>query len=603
MTKGKSRDCFGRRGDLAMTAKEDFVFLETNKPDKENQRSYFFERPVANIVCWDLADVEKCFQKIEQWLKRGFWVAGFVSYEAGYAFEKKFRDFSTRGWPLLWFGVFKRPAAKMPGWRPADYRLAGQKLNISQKEYLKNISRIKKLLAAGDTYQVNYTLKKKFDFSGSVKALYQNLKNQQKVAYSALIKFGHYWILSFSPELFFRLEERKITARPMKGTAPRGKNIFEDEILAKNLAASAKNRAENLMIVDMWRNDLGKISQPASVKVKKLFEIEKYQTLFQMTSTIEAKLLKNISFGQIFKALFPSASVTGAPKIRTMEIIRDLEKEPRRIYCGAIGFISPEKKAVFNVAIRTLLLDGSRGRGEIGLGGGIVFDSRPEEEWAECLTKGKFLNQKWPADFKLIETMLCEAGTIKLPKYHLSRLKNSAEYFDFCFDEKIILKKLTGTIEKLGRAGSWRVRLLLSSDGRVDLFTEKIEKIKEPVKIIFSKLKTNPEDIFLYHKTTQRQLYERELAKARQAGYFDVIFTNQKGEVTEGAISNIFFKKGRQLFTPPVASGLLNGVFRQYFMKKNLVIEKVLYPEDLRQADEIFLTNAVKGRIRVKAKF
>lgn len=605
--------------------KKEFVFLETTRPDKENRHSFLFTEPVAVVTASDYGEIKPCFEKIEKFIEQGYFAAGFASYEAGYAFEKIAGRPKNFDFPLLWFGIFEKPevfdcrenkvdekilfksrgllhrSPRRPPRNDRGFKISNQRFNVSAANYCCKIERIKKFIEAGHTYQVNFTLKNKFNFAGSPFRLYFDLKEKQKTAYSALIKFGAYFILSFSPELFFKLKGRKMAVRPMKGTMGRGRFLAEDEKFREHLKNCPKNLSENLMIVDLLRNDLGRISEYGSVRVKNLFKIEKYETLFQMTSLIESRLRPGISYYEIFKNIFPSGSVTGAPKIRTMEIIRELEKEPRKIYTGAIGFISPGRKAVFNVAIRTILLDLKNSRAELGLGGGIVYDSKPLAEYAECQLKAKFLKSAAPNDFRLIETMRWEpkAG-IRLFDLHLKRLKDSAAYFDFCFDEKFILKKVREKIKKLDKKNLWRVRLLLSSDGRVDLFTEKLEKIKEPMPIIFSKLKTNSEDIFFYHKTTQRRLYERELARARQAGYFDVIFTNQKNEVTEGAISNIFIKKNGRLWTPPISCGLLNGVFRQDLLGRRQVGEKVLYPEDLREAEEIFLTNAVLGVTKVK---
>jgi para-aminobenzoate synthetase/4-amino-4-deoxychorismate lyase len=463
------------------------------------------------------------------------------------------------------------------------------------------VALIKKLIESGDTYQVNLAFKNKFEFSGAPFGFYLDLKKRQPVAYSAMIKLGRFWVLSFSPELFFKIDGREITVKPMKGTIKRGKTLKEDELFKNILKICPKNRSENLMIVDMLRNDLGRISEYGSVRAEKLFETEKFSTLFQMTSTVKGRLKRKISWYEIFKSLFPSASVTGAPKIRTMEIIADLEPQPRKIYTGAIGFISPGKKAVFNVAIRTVLIDEKTGLGEMGLGSGVVYDSQPEKEYRECLLKGHFLSKRLPVDFELVETMCWDPHRgIFLFDYHLERLKNSARYFGFWFNKWLIINELQKIKRKLKSDEPLKIRLILDRGGLVTLSVEKIASGRiQKNRIVISKFKTDSKDIFLYHKTTHRPLYEAELEKHRGAGYFEVIFTNQKGQITEGAISNIFLKKGGLIFTPPVGAGLLNGVYRQYFMKNNQVTEKIIYPQDLLEAEEIFLTNSVRGVVKI----
>ena len=623
--------------------KERFVFLETQRIDRENYLSYLFLDPVATITCFNLDKVCKAFFRLEKFLAEGYWAAGFFSYELGYGFEK-FRAKREFHFPLIWLGVFKCPLifdhrrgrflsqtgealtsgklAPAPlDWRRDKYILSDIKLNENLPEYVKNIQRIKNYIAQGLTYQVNYTLKCKFKFQGSSLALYKNLRNNQPVAYAAFIKDRRFSLLSFSPELFFRKEGRLITVRPMKGTTWRGINQEEDRLQMKRLKASLKDRSENIMIVDLLRNDLGRISEPDSVRVTKLYAIEKYKTLFQMTSTIQAKLKSNLPLYELFRSLFPSGSVTGAPKIKTMEIIKQLEKEERRVYTGAVGFFKPNRDAVFNVAIRTLLLRDKSG--EMGIGGGIVYDSQPLKEYKECKLKALFLTSLDPGaqhrrtkedsnernfkgkKFQLIETMRWSKRTgFFLLSYHLDRLRYSAAYFNFSFSEERIKQWLKKVSRHLDPAFIYRVRLLLSPEGEIRLNYQRIkEKQKsEVLKIAFAKRRTDSQELFLYYKTTNRKIYDREYQRAKKAGLFDVIFENEKGEITEGAVSNIFIRKGKMYYTPPVSCGLLNGTYRQYLIRKKapFVKEKVLRRQDLLQADAIYLTNAVRGIKRVR---
>lgn len=364
------------------------IYLATNKTDQLNQQSYFFDHPIEIIKCFKQGEVEKCFAKMEKALACGLYLAGFLSYEAGYAFERAFSSATAYSFPLICFGAYKRPLLPLPHLQRNKWEIKIVPPERNKNKYFKAISQIKKQLAQGNTYQVNYTFKLKFTFQGSPHSLFEQLSERQPTPYSAYIQDQQFIILSHSPELFFRKSGKNLIVKPMKGTANMMKGGHH------NLQHDPKNRAENLMIVDLLRSDLGRIAKIGTVKTTSLFAVEKHPTLYQMTSTIEAKTDKNIPLLKLFSQLFPSGSVTGAPKVRTMQIIKKLEKENRNIYTGAIGLITPERDMVFNVAIRTLLLspaDHNRYQGEIGLGSGITFDSNPEKEWAECLLKSSFL--------------------------------------------------------------------------------------------------------------------------------------------------------------------------------------------------------------------
>ncbi len=629
---------------------EKFIVFETLKVDEENFFSYFFISPKKELVLYKFKNTKKFFLILEKYLSLGYYLAGFFSYELGYfldyknngeSFKKKF-DF-----PLAFFYVFDPPLI----FNHKNYNFLGNtkiledfseyrtkvkdnrffitnlNLNVSKEEYFGAIKKIKKYISYGDTYQVNYTIKTKFNFSGALLKFYNFLKQNQKVSYAAFIKTKKFSILSFSPELFFRKIDNLIIMKPMKGTINRGKNVFEDEMQIKKLQNSIKNRAENIMIVDLLRNDLGKISKYGEVKTKKLFEIEKYETLFQMTSTIQAKIDKNINLYKLFRSIFPSGSVTGAPKIRSMQIIKELEKEDRKVYTGAIGFFTPKKNAVFNVAIRTVLIY-KNATAEMGIGSGIVSDSKPEKEFEECKLKSMFLLKK-PPRFKLVETILYypefnkeiknfnglklnitklefESGYFLL-KYHIERLKNSALYFDFRYKEDEVLEKLNLLSKKIKK--SKRIRLLLSKSGKVDIedydFNEKEFCSKNIENVILSNKKTNKEDIFLYHKTTHREIYSREYKKFKNKNFFDVLFLNNNNQITETSRGNIFLKINNIFYTPPVHCGLLKGVFREYLFNKNIdkIKEKILTLEDINTAEKIYLTNSVLGIREIKISY
>ena len=464
-------------------------------------------------------------------------------------------------------------------------------LNVSEQEYHKNINKIREHIINGDIYQANYTIKYHFDFSGSPLGLYNDLKKKQNVAYNVFAKFDDCCVLSLSPELFFRKRGNRITVKPMKGTIKRGKNISEDLENSGFLYSDEKNRSENVMIVDLLRNDIGKISERGSVKVTKLYEIEKYNTLFQMTSTIQSRLLKNVSIHEMIKSLFPSGSVTGAPKLRSMEIINGFEIDERKIYTGAIGFFEPSGNAEFNIAIRTVLLCGSRG--EMGIGGGIVYDSSPEGEFQECRLKGNFLLQKSAVNFQLIETILFDKKYRRLG-HHIKRLKESAAYFDYRFSKKDLIRQLEDSAGPLAD-GRYRVRILLDKTGRLTVTRTHIDEPLNEYRITISEKRTNSDDIFLYHKTTNRELYTNELEKARENGFFDILFFNDKDELTEGSITNVYFLQGGIIYTPPVKCGLLNGTMRQSLINKNKILEKLITYDELKIADAIYISNAIIG--------
>ncbi|RKY36907.1 MAG: aminodeoxychorismate synthase component I [Candidatus Omnitrophota bacterium] len=609
-----------------------FILLESGDFNQENCFSYIFTCPLKIIQCFKLQEVKSCLAQAQSALNQGYYVCGFLSYEAGYAFEDVLFKKQEYDFPLFWMGVFKKPiifthyknkfnskSIKQYCKQPLSHSLYTIKnlgLNVRKKEYLNNLGKIKALLKAGDSYQVNYTMKYKFDFQGSQFALYQDLRANQAVNYSAFIYTDNFKVLCFSPELFFRVSNQQIITRPMKGTAKRGKNFAEDEQIKKFLSSDVKNKAENLMIVDLLRNDLGKISEIGSVKTSDLFKIEKYKTLFQMTSQISGRLNPEQGTLDIFLKLFPCGSITGAPKIRTMQIIRAMEKEPRNIYTGAIGFISPDQTGVFNVAIRTVLL--RDGRGELGVGGGITIGSNSNLEYAECKLKAEFfmraiakysdknssVERKQDSDFYLFESMRwASVSGFFLLDLHLERLKKSADFFHIPYNHQLILDSLNREVEKLNAGYVYKLKLILSKNckPKVNIVIVSALKSNLPFKIVVSDICVNEHNEFFFHKTSKRGFYEQQARKYRELGFVEVIFRNKKKQITEGAISNIFIKKSGVFYTPPVRAGILPGVFRTYFMRKNnlRVLEKQLYLKDLFSADEIYIANSVRGLIRV----
>lgn len=592
------------------------ILLETSRFDPLNEHSYLFLNPVRVISTDTLDKIAQVFFQMEEALANGFHVAGFFSYECGYHFEQ-FAGARPRSQelPLAWLGVYKRPLifdhaqgrfqgadpiqplerSRQKNTGPISDRVA---LGITHDVYCASILKIKEYIAAGDTYQVNFTDQVSLHTQCPASVVFESLLKHQSVAYGAWMNVAGHHMLSFSPELFFRIDGRKIVTRPMKGTMPRGFDSNEDSQAALRLQNDEKNRSEHVMIVDMLRNDLGRICTMGSVQVEDLFSVERYETLLQMTSTVSGTLRPGIRYYDIFRSMFPSGSVTGAPKIRTMQIIRELERNSRGVYTGAIGYISLHGPSVFNVAIRTL--DMKDGSVRMGVGGGIVADSDPDDEHRECLLKAAFLTRTHH-DFQLIETMLWEKDFCFLST-HLDRLESSASYFDFAFDRKAVLSQLDEVSRAFAVGGRYRVRLLLgpSGDVTVDSSAFRVERSIGHVKL--SPECTSSTDVFLRHKTTWREMYDRQYAEARADGFDEVLFTNEKGEVTEGAINNLFIEQAGKLLTPPLTSGVLPGIFRRHLLETCATAEEsILTVENLKTADAVFLCNSVRGIRKVES--
>jgi len=610
---------------------QDFVFLETSRSDKTNHRSLLFTKPTEHLLCRYGDDPAIFLAEAQKKLDQGSYLAGWLAYEFGYLLEPGLRlnKIPAKNHIIADLGVFEQPVifnhhdgsvenGKWPQSKhdptrplPAKAPVSNIKTSQDKNDYLTNIIKIREYIAAGDTYQVNYTLKLLFDLSGNPDDLYQILRNRQSVAYGAYIKFNNEHTLSFSPELFFHKEKTRCTVRPMKGTIPRGRTLVEDQQQKDYLHHDLKNRSENIMIVDLLRNDLGKLAAMGSVNVDSVFDIETYETLHQMTSTIRADLPEKLPLSDLLKSLFPCGSVTGAPKVRTMEIINELEEAPRGIYTGAIGFISPHDEVEFNVPIRTITI--KDGKGEMGIGSGIVYDSNPDQEWQECLLKADFLTGDQNRDFALIETILWQpAKGFWLCDLHLKRLLSSAQFFNFPGKRHDILARLEEQAEKLDPSQYHRIRLLLHRNGELTttatLCAEptmaKLDMKDQPEKIKLSNERTDSTDLYLYHKTTNRDLYNSQYQNAVKHGFYEVIFRNKNDQITEGAVTNIFIQRGHKLFTPPIDCGLLPGTCRQEIIdsppKGFKVQEKILTKDDLVSADAIYLANSVRGLVRVE---
>jgi len=617
---------------LASLADEkEYVFLDSVRVDGDNHKSVLFLRPLERLDFYVGEDPAYFIKSLEERLAQGKYLAGWIGYEFGYLLEEQLTGLlPISGSPLVSFAVFSDAIfcdheADVCGFPQSSSQLSSDfhVKNIRQSQgkcdYLNAVGKIKEYIVAGDTYQVNYTLKLLFDFSGSVENFYAHLRANQSVSYGAMMRLADEYILSLSPELFFRVDADTVTVRPMKGTMQRGRDLQEDTAFCEQLRADPKNRSENVMIVDLLRNDLGRLTHACNdnkVITKSLFEVERYESVFQMTSTIFTKTDTNV-FSQVsllafLKALFPCGSVTGAPKIRTMEIIRELEPLPRGVYTGAIGYFAPDGDAVFNVPIRTIRLQD--GKGEMGIGSGIVQDSDPEQEWEECLLKAHFLTRSQPK-FSLFETILLEEnGDYWLLDYHLERLRQSANYFLFYYDEKILLNRLEKTaLENKGT--TMRVRLSLQKDGTITIQSVQCESPQKrclpenPEQesgvlpgISLSAKRVDSSSSFFFHKSSQRELFQKEYARAQQEGLFDIIFQNERNEITEGCITNIVLYKNGQYYTPKISSALLAGTMRRKLLAnaKSSVIEQTLSLADVQQAEALFCCNSVRGVVQVR---
>jgi para-aminobenzoate synthetase / 4-amino-4-deoxychorismate lyase len=571
----------------------------------DNSFSYLFIDPVESVTIKTTSSLEKKLEQIDLLIKEGYSAYSIINYEAGYLFEKKLHPLLDGKVKLIQFffcnpkNVLKiKSSSLFVNSTNQSFEIKNFRINNTRQEFRKNINAIKKYIKQGDTYQVNYTVKGKFNFHGDLSDLFIKLSYSQSALYSAFINNKDKIILSLSPELFFEIDEKSITARPMKGTVRRGHDIQTDKMNKYNLLNSEKNRAENVMIVDLLRNDLGRISKSGSVQVPKLFDIEKYETLYQMVSVISSRLKKDITISEAIKNIFPCGSITGAPKISTMGIINKIEKEPRGIYTGSIGFIHKKKK-IFNVAIRTLIINKKTFRGEIGLGSGIVWDSDAEQEFQETILKSRFLT-KHESEFELFETMLLENGKILLLEDHLNRLKSSASFFLFRYDDLKINKQIQKAVSKYDQCTKQKVKLLINKWGEVKTNVSPISAPPEIIKVIISKNRIKTANKYQYFKTTNRKIYDKENQFFSRRGFFDVIYFNERSELAEGAITNIFLKLGDTYFTPPLTSGILPGVYRKIKLKRDSSVkEKILYFEDLMSAEEIILTNALRGEIKV----
>ncbi|GAB1442178.1 aminodeoxychorismate synthase component I [Ignavibacteriales bacterium] len=590
---------------LQSVEEEAYSAILINPPNVSNKASVVLREP-DDIFYLKRDNVKEFFDKIERLKKAGFHLLTLIDYEAGYLFSNKFNEILEQT-GLEEFGI----AIAYPEDQVEYYDLRGVNRGILQEkknrishyrhdsevEYVSKVKAVKEKIRSGDTYQINLTMDYSFELMGSVTAFFSTLLFNQSTQYSAYINLPTKNILSLSPELFFKVKGDTISVAPMKGTAKLPANPADINTIKKIFVNDPKERAENLMIVDLLRNDLHKLGVEGPLGMVSKCKAERYETVFQMISEIEGKLKGDVTLFQMFEALYPCGSITGAPKISSMEIIRSLENRRRGIYTGSIGYLYKDEMT-FNIAIRTLEIDKDTNKGHAGLGSGIVWDSVPEKEYAECVLKGRFFVTP-VLEYQLFETMLLNNSEIPFLKYHLSRLKKSAKLNLFRYDEKEILKELKNAVSGDFIKGEYRLKLLLWKYGKVEVRIGKLTPLPDKINVAISKSKISTDNRYLYFKSTHRQLYDSERALTIKDGLFDLIYLNERGEVCEGGITNVFIRKGDVYYTPSAECGLLQGVGRKLFMEKNECTEKILYPEDLAEADEIILTNSLRGPVKV----
>ncbi|MBN9668780.1 aminodeoxychorismate synthase component I [Labrenzia aggregata] len=582
--------------------------------DVLRQRSAtLFEEPSEVVACTRLEEVAASLARLEEAQAAGFYCAGFLAYELGFAFEEKLRRrFRETGDPLVWFGLYEKcrqidlEETKRLLKRAANGQTAMVErpdFDMDRAAYGKAFDKVRTHLAKGDIYQVNLTMRARLKSSGPPEALFLDLLNRQPVEFAAFVKTEDRTVLSLSPELFLERRGRRLWTRPMKGTAPRGRTGSEDNRIARDLQKDPKQRSENTMIVDLMRNDLSRIAETGSVRVTKLCEVERYKSLHQMTSTIEAEVPEETGFAKIVERLFPCGSITGAPKLSAMQIAHDLETGPRGVYTGSIGYLAPGGDFRLNVAIRTLVLRDD-GTGEAGTGSGVVFDSGAAPEYDECVLKLKFMSEA-VADFQLIETLAFFPGEGHLLlERHLRRLQGSARYFGFRVDSEKIGKALA--LNAARYRSPQRVRLLLDADGGVSISSTKMTPpVRECVfQLVLARETTLSTDRFLFHKTTNRAFYDDTRTRYQsETGCDEVLFENENGYLTEGSYTTLFVRKDGRLLTPALSHGLLPGTFREGLLERGLAFEADLTREDLETAEAVYVGNSVRGLVSGRIGF
>lgn len=549
---------------------------------------YTFTQPIKELKTRDLAEVADLLAQVESYQEQGYYVVGYVSYEAAPAFEEKLavHKLPLLGEYLLYFTVHDRVETSPIPLTYEEVDLPSNWIELTYAEdYEKAIAQIHHHLRQGDTYQVNYTVQLKQDLSANPFAIYNRMVVEQEAGYNAYVEHDEMAVISMSPELFFEQNDRELTTRPMKGTTKRGLTDDDDLKEAAWLEQDPKNRSENMMIVDLLRNDMNRISEVGSEHVERLCQVEQYSTVWQMTSTIKSQLREDVDLVAIFRSLFPCGSITGAPKIATMEIIKNLEPQPRGVYCGTIGLLLPNGRRIFNVAIRTIQL--YKGQAIYGVGGGITWDSTWESEYREVHQKAAVLYRK-QARFKLITTGRVSQKSLLFEDQHLERLTKASRYFAYPFDLEELRQKIEEECQACDSYQDYHLRISLSKSGEIELSRQ----ILAPLSPTFCKAKLCLQEAdlqtpFTYFKTTHRP----QLSLGEQ----EIIYHNVAGELLETSIGNLVLKINGKLYTLPISLGILPGIYRQHLLETGQVEEKVLTLADLNQAEAVYGCNAVRG--------
>ena len=581
--------------------------------------------PVQVLTAERPEDVPGVVAAVEAAAADGLHAGGYLSYEAAPAFDPAMRVRSGGDMPLAWFGLFDGVTAPGPDGAAADSAHDGGptpsweadwRAEDTRSEHAAAVARVRRAIAEGRTYQVNLTTRLRGSLESDPWQLYMQMRGAQGPGYHAYLDLGRHVIVSASPELFFRVRGREILTRPMKGTRPRGRWAAEDVLRRAELQESGKDRAENIMIVDLLRNDMGRVCEPGSVHVPRLMDIERYRTVWQLTSTVAGRLQDGTGLSGILAALFPCGSVTGAPKISTMELVADLERSPREVYCGAIGWIRPGGDCTFNVPIRTAWLDRRTGAAAYGTGGGIVWDSSPEAEYDERVVKAAVLREAWP-EFELLETIGLVDGRYRRLERHLGRMADSAAYFGLPFPGDRIRATLNDLARKYA-VGAYRARITLGEEGAVmaealplgargsdAVPTEAAGRDSEeraPTALPRVSIAATPvqsDDRFLYHKTTHRRVYEQRRAGAPDH-VMDVLLVNERGELTEFSQGNVVLELDDRLVTPAQSCGLLDGCLRAELLESGVVSEARIALAALERASRVWFINSARGWIQVR---
>jgi para-aminobenzoate synthetase / 4-amino-4-deoxychorismate lyase len=577
-----------------------------------------FRHARAVHVARQAEEVAGVVRAVERECARGAWAALVLAYEAAVAFDSAYRVCGAPPCPLAWAAIFDAPDEGNA--RPRTTRESGAGAPrasalaplLDRAAFMARVESIQAHIAAGDTYQVNLTFPLRGRAPDDLEGWYDELRTAQQAGYCAWLDLGDHLIVSLSPELFFERQGTRVRVRPMKGTAARGRWLAEDQAAAAALAASEKARAENVMIVDLLRNDLGRVATTGSVRVPHLFTPERYPTLWQLTSTVEAEVPRERTLTALLAALFPCGSITGAPKVSTMKIIAAHEPAPRGIYTGAIGIVRPGGDCSFSVAIRTIVVDRRTGEATLGVGAGITADSVAADEYDECLLKAAFATEHAgrvaaassgatglapERDFSLLETMRLSAGTIARRAGHLARMAASATYFGFPWHGA----QVEACLEAAAVAhpsGEWRLRLVADAAGAPVATCTPLARDARPRRVALATRAIDSRDPFLCNKTTHRAVYDA--ARDARPDVDDVILFNEAGELTESTMANLVLEVEGVAWTPPLECGLLGGVFRAELVRAGALRERRLRVADLGRATRVWLVNSLRGRIAIE---